>query len=128
MEPTLTCRTMSLQDGVLTTIVEVTPETALMPIMELVLGNRVLGYADVQAMPGEQGVHMVKIDVPKEALNDGIQTLILRAEGAVEPVATMPMMAGDVLPYDLTAELDLLRTELDMLKKAFRRQLSLTRF
>lgn len=128
MDPTLTCRTLTLKEGKLTAIVEVEPKGALMPIMELVLGNRVLGYADVQPVADEMGVHMIYVDVPAEAMNDGIQTLILRCEGAPDAVATLPMMSGDVLPYDLTAELDLLRAELDMLKKAVRRQLSLQRF
>ena len=58
---------------------------------------------------------------PAEVLSDGIQTILIREAGSDEPMERIVIAAGKPLDDDIRAEVDLLRAELDMLKRAFRR-------
>ncbi len=62
----------------------------------------------------------VKLVIPAEVLSDGVNTVVIgSADG--ETLAIETFVCGDPLEADIRAEIDLLRAELDMLKKAFRR-------
>ena len=61
------------------------------------------------------------IPVPAEAIGDGVQTLLVTDAANGETLGHVTLIAGDPLAEDLLAEVDLLRAELDMLKRAFRR-------
>lgn len=63
----------------------------------------------------------VQIAIPAEAVSDGVQTLLIMDKTSQEVVEKITLIAGDALGDDLRAEVDLLRAELDMLKRAFRR-------
>jgi hypothetical protein len=81
-----------------------------------------------QAVPGvtvtpmaEGGGWLVRVPLPAAAIADGVQTILI-AEAATEVVLErVTVIAGDPLDEDIRAEMDLLRAELDMLKRAFRR-------
>jgi hypothetical protein len=73
---------------------------------------------DVAPAPGG---HAVTVPIPADLLSEGVQTFVIRQEGQVEVLASFAIIAGAALDTDLRAELDLLRAELDMLKRAFRR-------
>lgn len=74
---------------------------------------------------------LVEVDLPREILTEGLQTLILRtddgAEGQTEVqpgglvLARLPVLAGQPLDDDMTAEIAALRAELELLKREFRR-------
>ena len=76
-----------------------------------------LAASDVR--PGEW--HL-SVPVPPEAISDGVQTLII-CDAAQNDAAIghVTLIAGDAIGEDLRAEVALLRAELDMLKRAFRR-------
>lgn len=61
------------------------------------------------------------IPIPKRALADGVHTILVFDETDGEKLGDFCLIAGEVLSDDLRAEVDLLRAELDMLKRAFRR-------
>jgi len=61
------------------------------------------------------------IPIPSSAVADGVQTLLIRDTTADQVIGHITLMAGDPLGEDMRAEMDLLRAELDMLKRAFRR-------
>lgn len=63
----------------------------------------------------------LSIPIPPQAITDGVQTLIIRDLEANEKIGHVTLMAGEALGDDIRAEMDLLRSELDMLKRAFRR-------
>ncbi len=63
----------------------------------------------------------VRLDLPASALSDGVQTIVIRDDEADRTLAAVALVAGDPLSEDIRAEVDLLRAELDMLKRAFRR-------
>jgi hypothetical protein len=66
------------------------------------------------------GVQAVRIPIPASAIAEGVTTfLILDAAG--HRLGHFTLAAGLPLDDDIRAEVDLLRAELDMLKRAFRR-------
>ena len=68
-----------------------------------------------------EGDWMVSIPVPPEAVADGVQTFVIfDAEGSTR-LGDFTLIAGEAVADDLRAEVELLRAELDMLKRAFRR-------
>ena len=64
---------------------------------------------------------LLSITIPPEAISDGVQTLMIRDANADADIGHITLMSGEVLGDDIRAEMDLLRAELDMLKRAFRR-------
>ncbi|PYG29477.1 hypothetical protein [Pelagimonas varians] len=70
---------------------------------------------------GEPGRWVVQIPVPIEAVSEGVQTFLIADANANEVLGSFTLIAGEVLGDDIRAEVDLLRAELDMLKRAFRR-------
>lgn len=67
------------------------------------------------------GVWDIVVTVPSEAVGDGVQTFVI-ADGATdEKLADFTLIGGEPTGDDLLAEVSLLRAELDMLKRAFRR-------
>ena len=59
--------------------------------------------------------------MPQEAICDGVQTFAIREAASDEVLGSFTLIAGEALGDDLRAEVSLLRAELDMLKRAFRR-------
>ncbi len=93
------------------------------PVLEVTLdGQAVPGHtlSKIQARPGE---YAVRVPVPPDLLSEGVQTFLIRRKGGPEePVlAHFTIITGVAMEDDLRAEFDLLRAELDMLKRAFRR-------
>lgn len=66
-----------------------------------------------------KGRWRVRLPIPREAIADGVQTLVISDGDTV--LADITLIAGEALADDIRAEVDLLRAELDMLKRAFRR-------
>jgi len=63
----------------------------------------------------------VSVPIPADRIADGVQTFVIRDRRADAVLASFTIIAGDALAEDIRAEMSLLRAELDMLKKAFRR-------
>jgi len=62
----------------------------------------------------------VRVPVPSHLISDGVQTfLISDAQG--KTLTSFALLSGEALAEDIRAEVDLLRAELDLLKRAFRR-------
>lgn len=70
---------------------------------------------------GPEGLWVLHFDIPPAAISDGMQTLIICDKSTETKIGTVSLLAGEDLGDDLRAEVDLLRAELDMLKRAFRR-------
>jgi hypothetical protein len=93
---------------------------ALPRLEALHLGQPVPGLS-VTPLPDRAGEHAVRLPIPAALLSDGVQTFVLR-DAATEAVLThFTIVTGVALEEDIRAEVDLLRAELDMLKRAFRR-------
>lgn len=64
---------------------------------------------------------ILTVEVSPEMLSDGVQTVLVEDAATDETLGRFHMICGEPLDEDLRAEVDLLRAELDMLKRAFRR-------
>ena len=53
-------------------------------------------------------------------ISSGVQTFLFVTADEKETIGSFSVIAGEALALDLRAEIDLLRTELDMLKQVFR--------
>ncbi|MBN9889948.1 hypothetical protein [Salipiger abyssi] len=73
------------------------------------------------AQTDEEGRWAVEVPVPVEALGDGVQTFLILDAAAEEKLDSFTLIAGEAVGDDIRAEMALLRAELDMLKRAFRR-------
>lgn len=69
----------------------------------------------------EPGRFVVEVPVPIEAVGDGVRTFLILDTQTDTVLDSFTVIAGEVLGDDIRAEMDLLRAELDMLKRAFRR-------
>ena len=79
----------------------------------------VMGVA-VQPL-SEPGDYLVTVPVPVSLISDGVQTFVISDLATGDTLDTFTLIAGEALADDLRAEIALLRAELDMLKRAFRR-------
>ncbi len=73
---------------------------------------------------GEGGRWLVRFRLPVERLSDGVQTFTIEDANTGDALAHETIFAGEVIDDDIRAEVSLLRAELDMLKRAFRRHCS----
>lgn len=73
------------------------------------------------AETGRDGQWLLKMPVPTRAICDGVQTFVVQNVPNGETLGSFSLISGEALGDDIRAEMDLLRAELDMLKRAFRR-------
>ncbi|HHS89056.1 MAG TPA: hypothetical protein ENJ26_01660 [Rhodobacteraceae bacterium] len=76
---------------------------------------------ELTADPEAEGQWLLRVPLPVELLNDGVQVFLVQDQKNGEVLASFTLITGEPLEEDIRAEIELLRAELDMLKKAFRR-------
>ena len=91
------------------------PEIAVSHLARPVEGVRVV---DDPETPGQ---YLVLVPIPAELLSEGVQTFVITDAATAATLASFTVVTGQPLDADLRAEVALLREELDMLKRAFRR-------
>ncbi len=69
----------------------------------------------------QAGNWIVRVPIPANLIADGVQTFLIHDAKSDTVLDSFTLMSGDVLAYDIRGEVALLREELDMLKRAFRR-------
>lgn len=89
------------------------------PVIDLCLGRDQLAEADLTARA--DGTWLVRVPLPADALCDGVHTFSLVDRDSGMLLESYAVALGEPLDRDLRAEIDLLRAELDLLKRAFRR-------
>ncbi|UYV36903.1 hypothetical protein N4R57_18285 [Rhodobacteraceae bacterium D3-12] len=94
-------------------------EHAELPKIEVTLDTTPIDGVEVTA--NQDGAYILRVPVPKEAIGDGVQTFLVKDGESGDLLERFAVIAGEAVEGDLRAEIDLLRAELDMLKKAFRR-------
>ncbi|SFK22165.1 hypothetical protein [Celeribacter marinus] len=72
-------------------------------------------------IPDRAGTYVFQFTIPADALNDGISTFLFADRATGDRLGSCTVFAGEDINDDIRAELDLMRAELDMLKRAFRR-------
>ncbi len=91
------------------------------PALEVSLLGVAIAGISTTPIPERAGEWLVRVPIPAEALSEGVQTFLIRNAGAGETLAHFTVITGVAMEDDVRAEIDLLRAELDMLKRAFRR-------
>lgn len=79
-----------------------------------------LGEVRITALdtPGTWSLH---IPIPVEMIGEGAQTFLIFDKDSGETLNSFTIIAGDAVTDDIRGEISLLRAELDLLKRAFRR-------
>lgn len=77
--------------------------------------------ASLRDDPKVESQFRVFVPIPPELLSEGVQTFIISHKDSGERLASFTVVTGQPLDEDFRAEMELLRAELDMLKRAFRR-------
>ncbi len=80
-----------------------------------------VGVADVSPDPDHTGSWTVRVTIPPDLVSDGVQAFTIHETGAETVLTQFAVVTGEAVPEDLRVEVELLRAELDMLKRAFRR-------
>lgn len=105
-----------LWEGVLTTALS----GNIQPEVECTHLEQPLGGIEVkQAEDGNEWA--IRVPIPASAIADGVQTFLIRDRKSGETLHVISLISGEALADDIRAEVELLRAELDMLKRAFRR-------
>lgn len=92
--------------------------------VEAVHAGAVVAVAQVQPADTASGRGRVAIDLPASVIGDGVQVITLRSVLTGEVLDRITLLSGAPLDEDIRAEVALLRDELEMLKRAFRRHCS----
>ncbi len=71
--------------------------------------------------PDGDGRWTLKVPIPQEAVADGVQVFVVYELSSDTKLGDFTLLAGEPAADDIRAEIVLLRAELDMLKRAFRR-------
>lgn len=109
-----------LFEGVWEGVLTRTDAAEAAPEIEVTHQQQPVAGVMVTAKP-EEKLWVVRVPVPVEKIADGVQTFVIRDRRSGEVLDSFALLAGDVLSYDIRAEMALLREELDLLKRAFRR-------
>jgi hypothetical protein len=91
------------------------------PALQVLHLEKPLEGVTVTAIPDRPGDWAVRVPVPVQVLNEGVQTFLIRDQASGETLQHFTIITGVAMEDDMRAEVDLLRAELDMLKRAFRR-------
>ncbi len=92
------------------------------PVLTFRQDAEILSGLEVSA--GENGTWIVRAPIPADRISDDIQTFTIMAADDVTVLAHFAIFAGEAVDADLRAEVNLLRAELDLLKRAFRQHCS----
>lgn len=88
------------------------------------LGKDVAEWS-VKAVAGAPDQWTLEVPVPAEAISDGVHTIVVSKAGDGSTVlGQFSLIAGNALAGDVQAEVSILRAELDLLKRAFRKHCS----
>lgn len=117
----LTVTKIRFRNGTWEGVVETKADNGLPPEIQVMYQDRPLEGVEISEgrSSREWNLH---ITVPTEAICDGVQTFVIAEGGSGgQKLETFSLIAGEAAVDDMRAEIELLRAELDMLKRAFRR-------
>lgn len=92
-----------------------------LPDLEVTHLAKPVGGATVREDPETPSQFLVRVPIPVELLSEGVQTFLITDKSTDTRLAAFTIVTGQPLDEDFRAEMELLRAELDMLKRAFRR-------
>lgn len=91
------------------------------PQIEVVHDDHPIQSISLALDAANTGIWQLRIAIPPEHLSDGIQVFLINDKTTGEKLDSFTIITGEPLDDDVRAEMQLLRAELDLLKRAFRR-------
>ncbi|RVT87285.1 hypothetical protein DXV76_04180 [Rhodobacteraceae bacterium CCMM004] len=76
---------------------------------------------EVTPIADTAGHWRLRVPIPAHLLSDGVHAFVIADAETAATLGSFAVALGDPMEPDLRAEVDLLRAELDLLKRAFRR-------
>ena len=116
----ITLTKLQLSEGVWTGVLTGFDAGGETPSLRVVHENKTVEGVRVSQDSDGNGWN-VSVPVPAEAIADGVQTVLIVNAMTDEVLGNFVLLAGESFDEDLRAEVGLLRAELDLLKRAFRR-------
>lgn len=99
-----------------------TPKSDKSGVPEVRVSHHEQDVADTEIRENKDAGHwLLRIPVPVDAISDGVQTIVIQDARTGDQLGQFCLIAGEAVGDDIRAEISLLRAELDMLKRAFRR-------
>ncbi|GFE64488.1 hypothetical protein [Litoreibacter roseus] len=77
--------------------------------------------ADVTLSSNDDNTWSVRINLPADLMSEGVQTIVISDKDTDQTLDSFTIAMGEPVAGDLTAEIALLRAELDIVKRAFQR-------
>lgn len=115
----LTLTKTRMRNGRWEGIITGAPETGVRPDIRATYLDQTV--PDIDLTEGAPGQWDLSLHIPVQAVADGVQTFVIYDASDDTKLADFSLIAGEAVSDDLRAEVELLRAELDMLKRAFRR-------
>lgn len=109
-----------LFEGVWEGVLHAGSEGSGTPVVEVIHLEKPLAGVQITENQNE-GHWIVRVPIPVEMICDGVQVFLINDVVSGETLDSFTLLAGEALGDDYRAEMELLREELDMLKRAFRR-------
>lgn len=109
-----------LQAGVWEGVLSLDEEASPAPEIEVTLSDRPIENVELHEN-GAADRWVVRVSIEAAHLTEGVQTYLISDKRTGARLNSFTVMTGDAVEDDLRAEVALLRAELDMLKRAFRR-------
>ena len=91
------------------------------PYVQVTHREKPISDVSIQEVPDQPGNWQLRFPIPSSCLSDSIETLLISDAATGEALGSYTVTTGHDAQVDIRAEVDLLRAELDMLKRAFRR-------
>lgn len=91
--------------------------------LEILVDGAVIARPVPSPVEGAPGRVEIAHPLPPSVLSDGVRVLVLRRQGEVDALASMPLVIGRDGGASLAAELALLREELELVKSVLRERL-----
>ncbi len=95
--------------------------TATAPEVNLTLLGQPVGEVIVDQIDEKNNSWLIRCKIPADTISDGVHSFLICEQGGNDVLDRFSIIAGEPLDDDLRNEINLLREELDMLKRAFRR-------
>lgn len=110
-----------IQEGVWEGILSSDAQEPVRPAIVVTHLEQPLDDIQIEDQPDSSNEWMLRVKIPIKLLSDGVHTFLISEKTTGEVLGDFSIVAGEPLSQDIRAEMDLLREELDMLKRAFRR-------
>lgn len=120
MATELTLTKTRIQAGVWEGVLSVAGDR-IQPQIEVSHLTQPIEGVEVVEDPEAPGRFTLRVPIPPEVLYDGVQSFVISETVTGEKLGSFTIVTGQPLEDDVRAEMALLREELDMLKRAFRR-------